>query len=106
MPGNVQTVMGWLEQHLLTCPSKKMFLLDCPGCGLQRSLLALLKGEIVLSWKLYPPTVFVLLTLATLVVHLVFNLRHGTVLLKFLFTITLLIMAVSYIYKIINHQLI
>ena len=106
MPGNVHTATGWLEQHMFTCPSKKMFLLDCPGCGLQRSLLALLKGDIVLSWKLYPPTLFVLLTLAILVVHLIFNLRNGAVVLKFLFIITLLIMTVSYIYKIITHQLI
>ena len=106
MPGNALTVTGWLEEHLLTCPSKKMFLLDCPGCGLQRSLLALLKGDMLLSWKLYPPTVFILLTLGTLAVHLVFNLRHGAAVLKILFIITTLVMAVNYIYKIINHQLI
>ncbi|MDR1632593.1 MAG: DUF2752 domain-containing protein [Dysgonamonadaceae bacterium] len=29
----------WLKDHLLTCPSKHFFHTDCPGCGLQRSVL-------------------------------------------------------------------
>lgn len=101
-----QGVVQWLEGHMLACPSKNMFALDCPGCGLQRSLVALLKGDFALSWKLYPPTVFILLTLGMLLLHLVFGFRHGAAMLKTLFIITVLIMSLNYIYKIINHQLI
>lgn len=100
------SVHTWLEQQMLACPSKKLFLLDCPGCGLQRSFLALLKGDFTLSWQLYPPTVFIIVTLFILILHLTIGLRHGAVLLKTLFIITTAIMAVNYIYKIINHQII
>lgn len=96
---------SWVERHLLTCPSKKMFYLDCPGCGLQRSILALFRGDLAASWQLYPPTLFILATLAFLILHLVFDLRQGAYILKILFIITVAVMAINYIYKIINHQL-
>ena len=95
----------WLEQHMLTCPSKKLFYLDCPGCGLQRSLIALLKGDLAVSWKIYPPSLFILITLAMLALHLVFQFRHGALLLKIFFIITLSVITVNYIYKVTNHQL-
>lgn len=95
-----------VEQYLLTCPSKKFFYLDCPGCGLQRSLLALIKGDIAASWNLYPPTLFVLVTLIFLLLHLTFSFKHGAYILKILFIITVAVMAANYFYKILNHQLI
>lgn len=95
----------WLEQYMLTCPSKKWFLLDCPGCGLQRSLIALFKGDIAGSWEIYPPSVFVVATMAMLLFHLIFRLQHGALLLKVMFIITASAITVNYIYKISNHQL-
>lgn len=96
---------SWLEEHMLQCPSKKLFIIDCPGCGLQRSLLALLKGDVLLSWKIYPPGIFVIITLIVLLLHLLFGFKHGALVLKTLFIITISIMTINYIYKIINHQL-
>lgn len=97
---------SWLEQNLLTCPSKRFFYLDCPGCGLQRSLLALFRGDVSTSWNLYPPTLFILATLTFLALHLAFKFKYGAHVLKILFIITVSVMAVNYIYKILNHQLI
>lgn len=92
--------------YMLTCPSKKFFYLDCPGCGLQRSAWALFHGEFTASWNLYPPTIFILVTLVFLVLHLLLGFRQGAYILKILFIITVAVMAVNYIYKILNHQLI
>jgi hypothetical protein len=47
----------WVEDYLLTCPSKHFFHVDCPGCGLQRSVLALFEGDLVKSFQLYPATI-------------------------------------------------
>lgn len=95
-----------VEQYLLTCPSKQFLYLDCPGCGLQRSLLALFRGELAASWNLYPPTLFILFTLSFLLLHLIFNFKQGAYILKILFIITVAVMTISYIYKILNHQLV
>ena len=45
---------GNLEQHMLPCMSKKLFGLECPGCGLQRSVLLLFEGEFVAAFTMYP----------------------------------------------------
>lgn len=91
---------------MLSCPSKQLLHIDCPGCGLQRSLVALFQGDFLLSWKLYPPTLFVLATFVMLLLHLAFSPRYGLLILKLLFVITTITISANYIYKILNHQLI
>src|SRR6187402_665527 len=55
------TFMNWLQNHLITCPFKYITGIDCPGCGFQRSVLALLQGDFEDSFALYPPTIPILL---------------------------------------------
>lgn len=43
-----------IEKYMLPCFTKQFFGVDCPGCGLQRSLLFLFKGEFVEAFKMYP----------------------------------------------------
>jgi hypothetical protein len=57
-------VFSWLQDLLLPCPFKVITGFDCPGCGFQRSLLALLQGQWLESYHLYPPTVPLLIVLA------------------------------------------
>lgn len=60
----------WVGQYLLPCPFKYFTGYDCLGCGLQRSLLLLLKGEMGASFSLYPATI------PLLVLVLFYLLRH------------------------------
>ena len=53
-------IISWLEQRELSCLFKKYFFVDCPGCGFQRSIIALMKGNVGESFLLFPTT-FVLL---------------------------------------------
>lgn len=62
------TFMNWLQNHLITCPFKYLTGIDCPGCGFQRSVLALLQGDIQKSFILYPPAIPVLLFFAYCIV--------------------------------------
>lgn len=57
--------MNWLQNHLISCPFKALTGIDCPGCGFQRSLLALIKGDLVQSWHFYPPTILILVLFIT-----------------------------------------
>jgi hypothetical protein len=94
----------WLEQHLLACPSKKWLHMDCPGCGMQRSLLALLKGNVMESLAFYPATIPVLLMLLYLALHLYFKFSNGAKILTFFFIVNTSIIVLNYIYKITTHQ--
>lgn len=43
-----------LEDYMLPCMNKKLFGFDCPGCGLQRSVIHLIKGEFGAAFEMYP----------------------------------------------------
>lgn len=51
------TFINWLQNHLLKCPFKYLTGIDCPGCGFQRSVIALLNGNLHQSLRLYPSTI-------------------------------------------------
>jgi len=53
--------MSWLQDHLLACPFKYITGIDCPGCGFQRSVFALLQGNWHKSFMLYPAAIPLLL---------------------------------------------
>jgi hypothetical protein len=99
-------LVDWLDRNMLTCPSKKWLHLECPGCGLQRSIIALLRGDIKTSLSLYPATIPLLTLLLVVAFHLRFDLRHGAAVIKYLYIGTAAIIFVFYIYKVLNHKLI
>lgn len=45
----------------MPCLFKKYFYFDCPGCGFQRSVIELLKGNVANSFLLFPTTFALLL---------------------------------------------
>ncbi|MDJ1479489.1 DUF2752 domain-containing protein [Cytophagaceae bacterium YF14B1] len=100
-----QDIIDWISHHLLTCPFKKVFLIDCPGCGLQRSIVALLRGDFNESWHMYPATLPMLLLIGFVLVNSRINFRYGSWIVKILSGIVFLIIISSYILKIKNHQL-
>jgi hypothetical protein len=51
----------WLQNCLMPCPLKKLTGIDCPFCGFQRSVIALIQGDLNKSLHLYPATIPVLL---------------------------------------------
>ncbi|MFT6096446.1 MAG: hypothetical protein ACJAXY_002583 [Nonlabens sp.] len=42
------------DSWMLPCMSKQLIGMDCPGCGIQRSISFLLEGNIFESFLLYP----------------------------------------------------
>lgn len=99
------TWVQWLEVHTLTCPSVKYGGMECPGCGMQRSLIALLNGNIFSSLELYPA----LLPLTSLVVytllHLKYKFRNGSKNIIALQVFVVSIITAHYLYKICTHQI-
>ena len=43
-----------MEDGLLPCLNKQLFGLECPGCGLQRSVLLLFEGDFIGAFRMYP----------------------------------------------------
>lgn len=92
-------MVEWLESLMLPCFYKKYFGVDCPGCGMQRSLVALLKGDLLESLHLFPALLPLMAMVVLLGLHLVFRFRHGAAWLKYLFIGVSGIITVSYVVK-------
>ncbi|MBC9794776.1 DUF2752 domain-containing protein [Sinomicrobium weinanense] len=88
-----------IQDYLLPCPLKWLTGIDCPGCGFQRSFLALLQGDIAKSFELYPATVPFLLLFATAVLHKWFGVDRKGIFLKSLIFFTGSVMIISYLLK-------
>ncbi len=95
-------IIHWLENHMMPCLYKRHSGVDCPGCGMQRSLLELLKGNFIGSFKLYPALIPVLFTLVFTCLHLILNFKNGAAIVKYSFIITIGIVFISYIIKMIS----
>ncbi|MGE0561702.1 MAG: DUF2752 domain-containing protein [Flavobacteriales bacterium] len=94
-------IVNWLEEHLLACPYKKYFNIDCMGCGMQRSFIELLKGNFWDSFMLYPALLPIIVMLVFLPLHLIFQFKNGATILKYFFIFNISIVVVSYIIKIL-----
>jgi hypothetical protein len=92
----------WLERHMMTCYYKQLSGIDCPGCGMQRSFIFMLKGNFGASFHSYPALLPVLFTLTLTAIHLCLKLKNGAALIKYSFIITISIVVISYILKFIR----
>jgi len=56
-----------IENLMIPCVNKILLGFECPGCGIQRSLVFLMKGEFILAFKMYP-AIFLIIPLFMLIV--------------------------------------
>ncbi|WP_345212555.1 DUF2752 domain-containing protein [Mucilaginibacter gynuensis] len=92
-----RSVFDWLKGHLLPCPFKYLTGIDCPGCGFQRSVLALLQGNLHDSLALYPPAIPLLIAFAYVFADKQWNLDTPTHFIKkTVYMVTASIILVSY----------
>lgn len=102
---SILNIIHWMEEHMLACPSKKYLHIDCPGCGFQRSVISLFKGDIAASVKMYPATLPLLFIFCFTILHLIFKFKNGGLIIKYAAIFTGVIIIASYIYKIINQHI-
>lgn len=95
-------IINWLESHHQDCFYKKYFGIECPGCGMQRAFIELLKGNFVESFILFPALIPTIFLIFYLILHLIFKFKNGANILKILFIINTSIVVLSYIYKLLT----
>ena len=92
-----------MEEYMLPCMSKKLFGVECLGCGTQRALILLLKGEFVEAFKMYPPIYTLVILFLFLFLHIVDKSRNYTRIVISLALTNLVVMIISYAYKMYNY---
>ncbi|GGB28296.1 MULTISPECIES: DUF2752 domain-containing protein [Mucilaginibacter] len=90
----------WLQGHLIPCPFKYLTGIDCPGCGFQRSVVALIQGDFQKSFFLYPAAIPLILFFIYGIADVIFKLdTDKAVVKKTIFMINGSIVLISYVIK-------
>jgi hypothetical protein len=97
-------IVHWLENHMMPCPYKQHLGIDCPGCGMQRSIIELLKGNLWESIVTYPPLIPMAIMIIYLFLHLIFKFKRGAQIVKYMFIFVAIIITINYISKFFIHH--
>ncbi|WP_431174224.1 DUF2752 domain-containing protein [Flagellimonas flava] len=93
------TILLSAKDYMLPCLNKKLFGIDCPGCGMQRAVNLLLHGDFVEAFKMYPAVYPIVLLLLFLISNLFLKLKYAHQIKFFLMLVTAGTIIISYILK-------
>ncbi len=91
-----------LESFLLPCINKQVFGIECFGCGFQRSVILLIKGNFIEAFFMYPAiyTIIPLAIVALANVH--YKSQKLTKLVSVLAIASIAIIVTNFVIKLIN----
>lgn len=95
-------MINWLEHHLFSCFFKSYIGINCPGCGMQRSLIALLRGNLVESFKFHAALIPFIITILLLFLQIRIKHVNGGKWVMWAFIVTTTITVIQFILKQIN----
>lgn len=90
-----------IENYMLPCFTKKLFGFDCPGCGLQRSLVHLVNGEFGAAFEMYPAIYPMLVLFSFIAFDKMFSFKFSNVITILLMVTTVATILINYILKFI-----
>lgn len=90
---------GGIEDYMLPCLNKKIFGVECLGCGIQRATVFLFKGDFTAAFATYPAIFTLFILAAFLIFNLFVKFKYDTKIKIALIFINVLIIIVSYIIK-------
>jgi hypothetical protein len=96
------TFLVMMEDFMLPCLTKKLFGFDCPGCGLQRSLVHLIQGDFMEAFTMYPAIYAIILLFGFLLLDNFFTIKYGNKITIVLIVTSVALILGNYILKFVN----
>lgn len=90
-----------VKDLMLPCMSKQLFGMDCPGCGIQRSVWLLFQGEFLAAFKMYPAIYPILGLFAFLLLDQFVKIKYANIISISLMIMSVLMILINFLYKII-----
>lgn len=87
------------EDYMLPCMNKSLFGVDCLGCGTQRAILLISKGEFIEAFYMFPAIYTTILFFLILGLNFIDKSRNYHKIIISLAILNAVIMIISYIYK-------
>ena len=91
-----------MEKWMLPCFNKYLFGIDCPGCGMQRSIAFLASGDFISAAKMFPAIYTSLILLLLIGLHLLDRSRNYQRAIIVCAIANASIILISYFYKMTN----
>lgn len=88
-----------IEDYMLPCLNKKFFGFECMGCGLQRSIVLILKGEFVAAFFMYPAVYTLIALFGFIAINTFKGFKNGTKIITILAILNVITIIVSYLIK-------
>jgi hypothetical protein len=91
------------EDYMMPCMTKKLFGIDCFGCGIQRALTLIIQGNFEGAFYMYPAIYTMLIFFAAIGLNYIDKKRNYHYIIVTFGIITAIIMVISYFYKLFNY---
>lgn len=88
-----------IKEYMLPCLNKKLIGLDCMGCGMQRSIVFVFKGEFIQAFNMYPAIYTLLLLFIVISYNFFYNFKYSSRIILILSIINGFIIVLSFIFK-------
>ncbi|AIN49954.1 putative membrane protein [Dokdonia sp. MED134] len=88
-----------MEEYMLPCMNKKYLGFECMGCGIQRSIALILRGEFVEAFFMYPAIYPLVLLFSLLILNQFISIKYANKGIIILAILTVATIIVSYIIK-------
>lgn len=88
-----------LEDYMLPCLNKKFLGFECMGCGIQRSVALLIRGEFVDAFFMYPAIYTLIGMLGFIIVNTFKNYKYGTKIITILALVNVIIIVSNFLIK-------
>jgi len=91
-----------IKDYMIPCVNKSLFGVECFGCGTQRALFLISKGEFVEAFYMFPAIYTTLLFFIIIGLHFIDKTRNYHKIIISLAILNAVIMVISYFYKLTN----
>lgn len=92
-----------MEEYMIPCMNKKLFGVECMGCGTQRAFLLLCQGDFVAAFKMFPPIYTTIFLFVFIGLHFIDKSRNYQKIIISLAIVNAIIMVVAYFYKMTHY---
>ncbi|MGI9547751.1 MAG: DUF2752 domain-containing protein [Flavobacteriaceae bacterium] len=89
------------DNNMIPCLNKQVLGVECPGCGLQRSVLLLFEGDFAAAFYMYPAIYPMILLMLFLLIDQFVKVKYNNTISIALMISTVTLILANFLYKLI-----
>ena len=93
-----------MEDYMLPCLNKRLFGVECMGCGLQRALALIFQGEFTAAFNMYPAVYSLVALFIIIAINAFKNFKNANKIILILFILNVIIITSAFIIKTVFNQ--